>query len=195
MNYKFKYSISNPNGIIHYLFVFLSLFVAIFINYLILKFFNKQILLTLDKIIYSKYEHPVLALCLFFIIPLILLYGVFVPFLAGFMTKIVINKEGSMDIFTNYAILHYKNKEILLEKGQFSIEAIERKNIYLLNKKLTLLRFGKEEIYLYVIKNNDGKNYKLYRQTKWYLKSSYVKCTDDISLSIVMQELYKISNI
>ena len=46
-----------------------------------------------------------------------------------------------------------------------------------------------------VIKNNDGKNYKLYRQTKWYLKSSYVKCTDDISLSIVMQELYKISNI
>ena len=64
-----------------------------------------------------------------------------------------------------------------------------------MNKKLTLLRFGKEEIYLYVIKNNDGKNYKLYRQTKWYLKSSYVKCTDDISLSIVIQELYKISNI
>ena len=98
-----------------------------------------------------------------------------------------------MDIFTNYAILHYKNKEILLEKGQFSIEAIERKNIYLLNKKLTLLRFGKEEIYLYVIKNNDGKNYKLYRQTKWYLKSSYVKCTDDNKSDTATIKIYNLS--
>ena len=66
MTYEFKYSTSNSNGIFYYLFIFLALFIAIFINYLILKFFNKQILLTLDKIIYGDYKHSVLAFLLFF---------------------------------------------------------------------------------------------------------------------------------
>ena len=47
---------------------------------------------------------------------------------------------------------------IILEKEKFSIETIERKNIYLLNTKFMLMRLGKEEIYLYVIKIDNGKS-------------------------------------
>jgi len=89
----------------------------------------------------------------------------------------------------------YTYEEIILEKEKFSIEAIERKNIYLLNTKFMLMRLGKEEIYLYVIKTDNGKKYKLYKQTKGYFKSVYAKCTNDTSLPIAMQKLSKISNI
>ena len=65
----------------------------------------------------------------------------------------------------------------LLEYIKNIVETIERKNIY-----------------LYVIKNNDGKKYKLYKQSKRYFKSSYAKCTNT-SLSVAMQVLSKISNI
>lgn len=58
-----------------------------------------------------------------------------------------------------------------------------------------LMRLGKEEIYLYVIKIDNGKKYKLYKQTKGYFKSAYAKCTNDTSLPIAMQKLSKISNI
>ena len=57
------------------------------------------------------------------------------------------------------------------------------------------MRLGKEEIYLYVIKTDNGKKYKLYKQTKGYFKSFYARCTNDTSLPIAMQELSKISNI
>ena len=109
MNYEFKYSISNSNGIFYYLFIFLGLFIAIFINYLILKFFNKPILLTLDKIIHGEYKHSVLAFLLFFIVPFIFLYGIFPCFIAGLMINKVMYKNGSIDILNNYAILHCKN--------------------------------------------------------------------------------------
>ena len=195
MTYEFKYSISNSNGIFYYLFIFLGFFIAIFINYLILKFFNKPILLTLDKVIHGEYKHSVLAFLLLFIVPFIFLYGIFPCFIAGLMINKVMYKNGSIDILNNYAILHYKNEEIILEKEKFSIEAIERKNIYLLNTKFMLMRLGKEEIYLYVIKTDNGKKYKLYKQTKGYFKSVYAKCTNDTSLPIAMQKLSKISNI
>lgn len=72
-------------------------------------------------------------------------------------------KNGSIDIFNNYVVFYYKNEEIILEKENFFIEIIERKNIYLLNIKFILMRLGKEEIYLYVIKIDNGKKYKLYK--------------------------------
>ena len=121
MTYEFKYSISNSNGIFYYLFIFLGLFIAIFINYLILKFFNKPILLTLDKVIHGEYKHSVLAFLLLFIVPFIFLYGIFPCFIAGLMINKVMYKNGSIDILNNYAILHYKNEEIDLKPKELLV--------------------------------------------------------------------------
>ena len=127
MTYEFKYSISNSNGIFYYLFIFLGLFIAIFINYLILKFFNKPILSILNKIIRGEYKHSVLAFLLFFIVPFIFLYGIFPCFIAGLMINKVMYKNGSIDILNNYAALHYKNEEIILEKENFLLRLLKEK--------------------------------------------------------------------
>jgi hypothetical protein len=60
-------------------------------------------------------------------VPFIFLYEIFPCFIAGLMINKVMYKNGSIDILNNYAALHYKNEEIILEKENFLLRLLKEK--------------------------------------------------------------------
>ena len=103
----------------------------------------------------------------------------------------IIDSKGVLNIFNNCAILHYKGKEITLEKGEFSVSYGK-------------VHFGRNGIcnflypVVYVIKTKN-KKFKIYKSVQeayelTTFKQRMKKLCPELSLDIAMNALIKLSN-
>ena len=115
MTYNFRYSKFLQGGILNIIFLGLLCMASIGISMLILKLIG----ISNTKVSIFWDNNPNIALILVLLLPLILLVLFIIT--GSILYRQFIDSKGILNIFNNYAILHYKGKEITLEKGEFSI--------------------------------------------------------------------------
>ena len=171
MTYNFRYSKFLQGGILNIIFLGLLCMASIGISMLILKLIG----ISNTKVSIFWDNNPNIALILVLLLPLILL--------------VLFIITGS--ILYNCAILHYKGKEITLEKGEFSVSYGK-------------VHFGRNGIsnfiypVVYVIKTKNEK-FKIYKSVQeayelTTFKQRMKKICPELSLDIAMNALIKLSN-
>ncbi|WP_274236009.1 hypothetical protein [Fusobacterium nucleatum] len=134
-------------------------------------------------------NNPNIALILVLLLPLILLALFIIT--GSILYRQLIDSKGVLNIFNNCAILHYKGKEITLEKGEFSVSYGK-------------VHFGRNGIsnflypVVYVIKTKNEK-FKIYKSVQeayelTTFKQRMKKLCPELSLDIAMNALIKLSN-
>ena len=185
MTYNFRYSKFLQGGILNIIFLGLLCMASIGISMLILKLIG----ISNTKVSIFWDNNPNIALILVLLLPLILLALFIIT--GSILYRQLIDSKGVLNIFNNCAILHYKGKEITLEKGEFSVSYGK-------------VHFGRNGIsnflypvvYVIKIKNEKFKIYKsvqeAYELTTF--KQRMKKICPELSLDIAMNALIKLSN-
>ena len=185
MTYNFRYSKFLQGGILNIIFLGLLCMESIGISMLILKLIG----ISNTKVSIFWDNNPNIALILVLLLPLILLVLFIIT--GSILYRQFIDSKGILNIFNNYAILHYKGKEITLEKGEFSLSYGK-------------VHFGRNGIcnflypVVYVIKTKNEK-FKIYKSVQeayelTTFKQRMKKLCPELSLDIAMNALIKLSN-
>ena len=185
MTYNFRYSKFLQGGILNIIFLGLLCMASIGISMLILKLIG----ISNTKVSIFWDNNPNIALILVLLLPLILLVLFIIT--GSILYRQLIDSKGVLNIFNNYAILHYKRKEITLEKGEFSVSYGK-------------VHFGRNGIcnflypVVYVIKTKN-KKFKIYKSVQeayelTTFKQRMKKLCPELSLDIAMNALIKLSN-
>lgn len=185
MTYNFRYSKFLQGGILNIIFLGLLCMASIGISMLILKLIG----ISNTKVSIFWDNNPNIALILVLLLPLILLVLFIIT--GSILYRQLIDSKGILNIFNNCAILHYKGKEITLEKGEFSVSYGK---VY----------FGRNGIcnflypVVYVIKTKN-KKFKIYKSVQeayelTTFRQRMKKLCPELSLDIAMNALIKLSN-
>ena len=185
MTYNFRYSKFLQGGILNIIFLGLLCMASIGISMLILKLIG----ISNTKVSIFWDNNPNIALILVLLLPLILLVLFIIT--GSILYRQLIDSKGVLNIFNNCAILHYKGKEITLEKGEFSVSYGK-------------VHFGRNGIcnflypVVYVIKTKN-KKFKIYKSVQeayelTTFKQRMKKLCPELSLDIAMNALIKLSN-
>ena len=185
MTYNFRYSKFLQGGILNIIFLGLLCMASIGISMLILKLIG----ISNTKVSIFWDNNPNIALILVLLLPLILLVLFIIT--GSILYRQLIDSKGILNIFNNCAILHYKGKEITLEKGEFSLSYGK-------------VHFGRNGIcnflypVVYVIKKKNEK-FKIYKSVQeayelTTFKQRMKKICPELSLDIAMNALIKLSN-
>lgn len=185
MTYNFRYSKFLQGGILNIIFLGLLCMASIGISMLILKLIG----ISNTKVSIFWDNNPNIALILVLLLPLILLALFIIT--GSILYRQLIDSKGVLNIFNNCAILHYKGKEITLEKGEFSVSYGK-------------VHFGRNGIcnflypVVYVIKTKN-KKFKIYKSVQeayelTTFKQRMKKLCPELSLDIAMNALIKLSN-
>ena len=185
MTYNFRYSKFLQGGILNIIFLGLLCMASIGISMLILKLIG----ISNTKVSIFWDNNPNIALILVLLLPLILLVLFIIT--GSILYRQLIDSKGILNIFNNCAILHYKGKEITLEKGEFSVSYGK-------------VHFGRNGIsnflypVVYVIKTKN-KKFKIYKSVQeayelTTFRQRMKKLCPELSLDIAMNALIKLSN-